>query len=388
VADPAKVEIAGDGTGLNPVGQTSLGSRRLGNPKLAAGGALAASILLCAGCSPSSQAASPTGTPAATPSPPQLEALPPGVPAFFYSKAAGGPLLPVGWDGTRYAQVDLGALGASLPSGQAIQSPDGSKLLFGDTVYDRATASAVVLPFLDVNKGNRLMWADDNAHLCVMRDLGNYDQPSGTATELDLISPGGPTTVVAQVGRDVAQAFAMPRVCSIANDVAIVVQRAVAPISDVWMIKISTGAVLRHIAYPQGAQPGTVVASPDGRLIAAVGSTGSDILDAATGAALGRVQGEVIAFSGDGNLVVLADRIAAWRTGATTWRVPAGYRPIFVLAEPEGPGLAVDAEAAVPAPSTPGLEPPTSVVPQLWLVTPLTIVHIADGATPTFVTVN
>jgi hypothetical protein len=310
------------------------------------------------------------------PSPPKLAVLPVGRGAFFYSTDVYAPLQPVGWDGTRYAQLQLGTLTGS----QAIQSPDGSKLIFDNVVYDRATGSTTQLPFV-ANKGTQVMWADDSAHICALHPLGDSQQPGGTTDELDLVVPGGATRVVAQIGHDEAQAFALLRSCSVAKDVAIVAQRAVMPISDVWVIRISTGAIIRHVAYQQGAEPGIVVASPNGSLVATVGSTTTDIADTGTGSTVAHLNGHAVAFSGDGNVLALDDRVVDWRTGHTLWLVPAGFSVIFVLAEPGGSAVALDLMAGQGAAST---TPPS----QLWLVASSTPIHIADGVVPSFVTVN
>jgi hypothetical protein len=340
--------------------------------------ALLAALTLSTGCTSSSHASTPPATPSVSPSAGQPSPLPAGRPAFFYAASTSSPLQPVGWDGTRYAPVELGTIAGI----QAIQSPDGSRFLVGNAVYDRTTGGTALLPF-DFNKGAQAMWADDSVHVCTLTVIGDSQSGNGTTSELDLMQPGGPTRVVARVGHDHFQAFALLRVCSVANDLVVVAQRAVMPISDVWVIRLSTGTVVGHRSYPQGGSPGTVVASPDGRLVAAVGSTSSDILTTGSFSRLAQVEGHVIAFSGDGNLVAEDDRVVAWRTGATTWRVPAGFTAVFVLAEPSGAALAIDLQAA----ATP--EPPAVAVPdQLWLVTASAATDVADGIVPAFVTVN
>jgi hypothetical protein len=312
-----------------------------------------------------------------SPKPPAatLAILPVGRAAFFYSSGVYAPLHPVGWDGTRYAPIELGTFSGS----QAIQSPDGTKLIVSNLVYDRVTGSATRLSFV-VNKGTQMMWADDNAHICVLYPLGDSQQPGGTSDELDLIGPDGASRVVAQVGHDEAQAFGLLRACSVAKDEAIVAQRAVVPISDVWVVKISTGKIIGHLSYQQGLAPGTVVASPDGSWIAAVGSATTDIVATDTGAVVAHVNGHAVAFSGDGNVLVLDDRVVEWRTDHTLWLVPGGFSVTFVLGEPSGSAVALDLTANQGAPS------PTPPPSQLWLVASATAIHIADGAVPSFVT--
>ncbi|HXC77222.1 MAG TPA: hypothetical protein VNU19_09230 [Candidatus Acidoferrum sp.] len=321
-------------------------------------------------CTPSAQSTNPSPKP----SPPKLAVLPVGRDVFFYSTDVYAPLNPVGWDGTRYAQLQLGTLTGS----QAIQSPDGSKLIVDNVVYDRATGSTTQLPFV-ANKGTQVMWADDSAHICVLYPLGDSQQPGGTASELDLLQPGGATRVVAHVGHDEAQAFALLRSCSVANDVAIVAQRAVLPISDVWVVRISTGGIIRHLSYQQGAEPSTVVAAPDGSWIAAVGTATTEIVDTGTGSTVAHLYGQAVAFSGDGKVLVLGDRVIDWRTDQTLWLAPHGFEAIFVLAEPSGSAVAVDAMGS------PGS--PTATTPsQLWLVASSMTIRIADGVVPSFVT--
>lgn len=213
-----------------------------------AAAAVIAALAVSAACMSSSQSTNPSPKP----SPAKLAVLPVGRDAFFYSTDVYAPLNPVGWDGTRYAPVQLGTLSGS----QTIQSPDGTKLIVGNLVYDRVTGSATQLPFV-VNKGAQMMWADDNAHICVLYPLGDSQQPGGTTDELDLVGPGGASRVVAQIGHDEAQAFALLRSCSVVKDVAVVAQRAVLPISDAWLIRLSTGKIVGHFPYQQGVEPGT-----------------------------------------------------------------------------------------------------------------------------------
>ena len=333
-------------------------------------GAWVALVMTLAVCTPSAQSTNSSPKPSS----PNLAVLPVGRDAFFYSPDVYAPLHPVGWDRTRYAQLQLGTLTGS----QTIQSPDGSKLIIDNVVYDRATGSTTQLPFV-ANKGTQVMWADDSAHICVLYPLGDSQQPGGTTSELDLVQPGGATRVVAQVGHDEAQAFALLRSCSVANDVAIVAQRAVLPISDVWVVRISTGVIVRHLSYQQGAEPGTVVAAPDGSRIAAAGTATTDIVDTGTGSTAAHLNGQAVAFSGDGNVLVLDDRVVDWRTDRTLWLAPRGFGAIFVGAEPGGSAVAVDVMATQGSSSA-------TTPSQLWLVASSTAIHIADGVVPSFVT--
>lgn len=335
-----------------------------------ASAALFTALVVGAACVQSSQSANPSPRPSTS----KLAVLTVGRAAFFYSTNVSATLHPVGWDGTRYAPIQLGTLAGS----QAIQSPDGSKFMVGNVVYDRVTGSATKLSLV-VSKGIQVIWADDSVHICLLHELGDSQQAGGTTSELDLLEPGGATRVVAQVGHDEAQAFALLRSCSVANDVAIVAERAVVPISDVWVVRISTGGIVSHLLYKQGAEPGTVVAAPDGSWIAAVGTATTDIVDTGTGSTMAHLNGQGVAFSGDGNVLVLDDRVVDWRTDHTLWLAPHGFGAIFVLAEPSGSAVAVEVMANQGSPSA-------TTPPQLWLVASSMAIHIADGVVPSFVT--
>ncbi|HEY1421374.1 MAG TPA: hypothetical protein VGG90_11795 [Candidatus Dormibacteraeota bacterium] len=316
------------------------------------------------GGSPQPVAAKPSPTP-----------LPPGHTAFFYSTAPDAPVKPVGWDGSTYASFGLGG----LTGGPGIQSPDGSKLLVGDAVFDRATGAVTQLGTV-AGKGLQVMWADDSRHLCLLHPAGSSEQAGGTTSVLELLEPGMPAKTVAKVGHDEAQAFALLRSCSVTNDIAVVAQRAVLPISDVWAIRISTGEVVQHLAYAQGQQPGAVVVASDGRWMAEV-TTSTSVVDLSSGAAVGHLDGAAVAFSSNGRVLVMEDRVVDWTTNRKLWSSPAGFSAAFVAGEPSTSTVAVD---VMTGQGSAGQAP----LSQLWLVADSFVKHIADGAVPSFVTVN
>ncbi|HEV3461233.1 MAG TPA: hypothetical protein VG413_04265, partial [Candidatus Dormibacteraeota bacterium] len=65
-----------------------------------------------------------------------------------------------------------------LPQGSlAVQSPDGSRLAIGNTVYDTSSGSTTHLPF-DVTNGDlSVTWADDSRHMCLTRRLPGDGSP-------------------------------------------------------------------------------------------------------------------------------------------------------------------------------------------------------------------
>jgi hypothetical protein len=187
---------------------------------------------------------------------------------------------------------------------------------------------------------------------------------------------------VTRIGHDEAQAFAMLRSCSVTNDRAVVAERAVLPISDVWEIRLSTGDVVQHITYAEGQQPATVLASTDGRYVAEVGATATAVVDLGNGATVAHLGGRAVAFSANARLMVMEDRVMDWTTGRTLWTAPSGYASTFADGEPLTSAVAVDVMTGQGSAG----QPPLS---QLWLVrADSSVKHIADGAMPSFVTVN
>ena len=121
------------------------------------------------------------------------------------------------------------------------------------------------------------------------------------------------------------------------------------------------------------------VASLLGDWLAAVGRATTDIVDTGTGSIVAHLNGQAVAFSGDGKMLVFDHRVADWRNNQTLWLAPAGFGTSAVLAEPSGPAVALEmmANQGTNSATTPS---------QLWLIASSVAIHIADGVVPSFET--
>src|SRR6202035_2418770 len=77
-----------------------------------------------------------------------------------------------------------------------VQSPDGSRLAIGDTVYDTSSGATTQLPFDATTTYVSVTWADDSRHLCLTRPLPGEGSPS----EISFASPGSPPKVLGKFG--------------------------------------------------------------------------------------------------------------------------------------------------------------------------------------------
>jgi hypothetical protein len=244
-----------------------------------------------------------------------------------------------------------------------VQSPDGSKLAVGDTVYDTASGATTPLPF-DVTTYGSVTWADDSRHMCLTRRLPGDGSPS----EISFVSPGSPPKVLGKFGSQGQQVpGATVLACSAtSNRVVVANVGGLNDASDVWALDATTGAIRYRRRYATSTKTnGNIgvftVASPDGQYLAET--------DAATGSAavrriaddtvVGRLSGmEVHGFSWSGDLVLAAPRqpdfsivnssmtnpvVIDWRISTTVWRSPAGAS--FggrLAAQPGGKAIAFD----------------------------------------------
>ena len=313
---------------------------------------------------------------------------PAGVPLIWYSTSPpygptppAGSLVAIDWNGD--------VVGMLHAAGGVNQSPDGSRLdVAGRGYVDQAghPISAVQL-----DKGGP-GWSDDSRHVCVMRSASG-GIPQGNAEPAWLFAGPieGPLHRVAQAGSVGGQSGPRIVACSYQNDRAVVVEDVIMWTSEVWVYRLSTGALLYHHQYTSGAVASSVMASRDGRYLAEQ-TTSTDaqghqiyadtfIRRTPDGAVVARLSGQTVnAFSWDGSRVITtpalgsADshevRLVDWQRGQTLWRLaePPGIAPgfayVFSLARPGGTDLIVGV-----AGNSTGQSP----VDQLWLV------H-ADGA--------
>jgi hypothetical protein len=287
--------------------------------------------------------------------------IPVGTPVVVYWRSfAPDGLYAASWGGALYKVPTV-----DLPQGSlAVQSPDGSRLAIGNTVYDTSSGSTTHLPF-DVTNGDlSVTWADDSRHMCLTRRLPGDGSPS----EISFVSPGSPPKVLGKFGSQGQQVpGATVLACSAdSNRVVVANVGGLNDTSDVWVLDATTGAIRYHRSYVTSTKTnGNIgvftVASPDGQYLAET--------DAATGSAavrriaddtvVARLSGmEIHGFSWRGDLVLAAPRqpdfsivnssmmnpvVIDWRTMRTIWSSPAGAS--FggrLAAQPGGKAMAFD----------------------------------------------
>jgi len=253
-------------------------------------------------------------------------------------------------------------------SGNANQLPDGSRLWVGDNLLDQTGA---VVGQLTILKGGPT-WGDDSRHRCQL-STANGSGPTGqSATEPAWLFAGpigSPMHRVAQVGEYGGQTGPHVAACSPLSDRAVVVQNAIMSGREVWVLRLSTGAVVYHHLYGSQQVSTVIVASRDGRYLAeelmstdsqgmmVVGDT--QIRRTSDGAIVARLTRQsVVAFSWDGTRVVTVPayqsgapneaRVLDWqRSSQMLWRasLPQGAQPglgrVDVLARPDSADLAI-----------------------------------------------
>ena len=251
-------------------------------------------------------------------------------------------------------------------SGNANQSPDGSRLWLGDSVIDQtgATVARMALP-----KGAP-GWADDNRQRCEM-STANGTIPTGQSVEPAWLYAGpigSPLRRVAQAGEYGGQTGPRVAACSSLTDRAVVVQDAIMWAREVWVLRLSTGALLYHHLYGSQQVSTSIVASRDGRYLAeelmpadpqgqvVFGDT--QIRRTADGAIVARLTRQaVVGFSWDGARVVTMPayqsgapnevRVVDWQRNQVQWRasLPESAHPglgrVDYLARPDSADLAI-----------------------------------------------
>jgi hypothetical protein len=331
-------------------------------------GASATSLILAvamSACNPTTTA-NPGATASASPTAPKVSGpIPVGTPVVLYWRSfAPDGLYAASWSGALYKVPTV-----DLPQGSlAVQSPDGSRLAIGDTVYDTSSGATTRLPF-DATKGDlSVTWADDSRHMCLTRRLPGDGSPS----EISFVSPGSPLKVLGKFGSQGQQVpGAIVLACSAtSNRVVVANVGGDNDTSDVWVLDTATGAIQYHHTYPTSTKTNGnigvfVVASPDGQYLAETdAATGSStIRRIADDYVVARLSGmEVHGFSWHGDLVLAAPRppdfslvnssmtnpvVIDWHKGTTVWRSPAGAAFSGRLAaQPGGKAIAFDLWAA------------------------------------------
>jgi len=228
---------------------------------------------------------------------------------------------------------------------------------------------------IDGTAGFGWRWAEDNAHICELTVPGYASLKGGTLegpVSLLWTSLGSASRTVAVVGSAGPSDSVEVLACNKDTDRAVVMQStivsvpnrntmsAISAAKELMVIEISTGRFLYRHTYPTGSQPlsGTmVVVSNDGRYAAESlhyaalemklsrdPASATTIRELPSGRELGTIDsGNIVAFSGDGSLVLTTTLAAAdsvqsqlidWKTGQPAWKRPGGFQ--FVLANPRG----------------------------------------------------
>lgn len=242
---------------------------------------------------------------------------------------------------------------ASTPGSQftGIPSPDGSRFLLTERVVDRDGSPLGDLP----KKGGALRWADDSRHLCGIA-LPSADQEPAPGT-LILWQPGGNGYEVASLGRSQGQSHPSVGACSPTTDRAVVYQTRGSSVTEFWLLKLSTGAVMVHETLPAG-QTLTATSSHDGRYIAfnSLEDGTATILDTTQGSRVTLRGREVRAFSWDGTRALLVGRgtlgsppppveLYDLKAGQVLWTAPEGWRLGSVVPEPGGSQILISMSA-------------------------------------------
>jgi hypothetical protein len=300
-------------------------------------------------------------------------------PLIWYSTAS--PYGPTAKAGSLVALDWTGAVvGVLHATGGVNQSPDGSRLDAAGLGFIDQTGRAAARVAID--KGGP-GWADDSRHFCVMQTAtggvptGNGDQAWLFAGPIE-----GPLHRVAQVGQFGGQSGAGAIACSFSSDRAVVEETAVMGATDIWVLKLSTGALLYHRQY-SNQQTAYIHASHDGQYLAeqtwmtqgaGLPAYGASVIRRISdGKEVARLDNQtVVAFSWDGSRVVTMPatgtsaaneaRLIDWQNGKILWRLSgrlgtSGGAAVYALARPNATDLAV------------GIGPQTADgVDELWLV--------------------
>jgi hypothetical protein len=224
------------------------------------------------------------------------------------------------------------------------QSPDTTRFVADNMVYDRNGASLGSLPWPGKG-GGEAVWSADGRQLCHAIPAW---QASGAPMKLEVAGVGErPHPVASGFGIYGDNAVYPVLACDKARDRAIVASfgQGLAP-SVLWVIRLSTGSVIRTLTAPGR----WVTASSDGLMLArtiAVGNrTRVTIEKADDGTILKSIDDfSAQGFSGDGSLLIGVERSSAtvllnWRDGKRLWSSTAGPYGGF-LAEAGGRHVAI-----------------------------------------------
>ena len=316
-------------------------------------------------------AATPNASPVADYGPP-----PAGVPLLYVNDPSHKSWL-IGFDWTGMPRGTV-KLGPAVDGGQYVgMAPDGQTFQVSPTAkggsgvfLDRLGQLVPALGSTGNYSGG--VWADDNRHFCSV----SFDQQTYEWTLVTQL-PGEGQKQVAVIARDteIGQNGISVAACSYQNDQAILVRTVISSPSELWVMKLSNGAILSHRALP-GLSATNIVASGDSTLMA-VNSTiqptsqPTAIVRVSDGTSVATLDAtmSVLAFSGDDSLVLVTTggwinnqpthlALVNLRSGQILWRYNGTESLESFVAQPGGTGFAVALKAhnsqAAPTPCPSG----------------------------------
>jgi hypothetical protein len=233
-------------------------------------------------------------------------------------------------------------------------------------------------------------WAEDDVHQC----LAQEDSPSSTEGELYLVGPGDQSKKVATISGFGPHTATGVVACDVGENLALLATSFMGSPESLTEIRLSDGAILwqRKAGASSGACSVPQVISPGATYGASSDDQGGTICDLATGTVVAELQGEPLAVSWDGHVVIA--RILSpsngysleaidWQTGAVIWSGPPppstlpGLVPtVNTEDQPNGDAIAL---TTVPEPGADYSED----LAELWLIRPgYPAQELSDDAEP------
>jgi len=260
------------------------------------------------------------------PSTSSASATPTGGPATFFSvpTASLSALSVYDWDGDL-----IGHGTAAVPLGccTVVQSPDGSVLEIGTS-----TGAVILGRFgnLVQNLTGPLVggvWAEDDVHSCVMEQDGSESAEGN----LYVVGPGSQSRKVATLSGFGPHEGTGVLICDVADNFALLATSFMGGVEALIKVRLSDGTTL----WEQKADASTTACSSpqvisQGDTYEASGSTTQGVVcDLATGRVVARLQGEPLAISWAGHVVIeslsappnsFSLEAVDWQTGTVLWR--------------------------------------------------------------------
>jgi hypothetical protein len=230
------------------------------------------------------------------------------------------------WNGQLVGQ---GTASVPLECCSVEQSPDGSRLevatATGTVVLGRFGKRIESLP-TSLSEGT---WAEDDVHQCLVQE----DSPSSIEGELYLVGPGAQGKKVATVAGFGPRTGTGVIACDASGNLALLATSFMGSLESLTEIRLSDGAILwqRQAGASSDACPVPQVISPGATYEASGDEQEGTVCDLATDSVVGQLQGEPLALSWDGHVVI--ERILSpsnsysleaidWQTGAVLWSGP------------------------------------------------------------------